>query len=304
MIFVEIDVRKSLDLGAAVRAMADHQAADLTLSELVNACAAALLDGCDLRLRKWTAAFGAEPAWGIAAEQLDVAAHAMLQAGYKPASVNRDLSSLGTVYRWASQRRLTPRGFRSPTLGVRRFGEDIRRVEVSTEELEALRARARGFRDRRFGVFVALLIDTGARKSELLERRWRDVDLDLNQIDCPTTKTGVPRILHFRPETSQFIDRVCRHRPADDLVFAGRRPGEAISYRAAWTRAVEDIGRPDLHMHDIRHARAAALLRSGATLGVAAQVMGHSPAVLARRYGHLEVGALRKAQEQSWSSPA
>ncbi len=296
-----IDVRKTLDLGAAVRAMADHQAAELTLNELVAACAVALLNGCDLRLRKWTGAFGAEPAWGVSSEQLEVAAHAMLEAGYKPASVNRDLSSLGTVYRWARQRRLAPRGFRSPTLGVRRFGEDIRRVEVSADELEALRARALAFRDRRFGVFVALLIDTGARKSELLERTWREVDLQRHQIECPTTKTGVPRILHFRPETAQLIERACKQRPEDGLVFAGLTPGEPISYRSAWTRTVADIGRPDLHMHDIRHARAAALLRSGATLGVAAQVMGHSPAVLARRYGHLEVGALRKAQEQSWS---
>ncbi len=297
-------MRKTLDLGAAVRAMAAHDAADLTLLELVKACALARLDGCDLRLRKWTDAFGHESAWAIGAEQLEAAAQAMLEAGYKPASVNRDLSSLGTVYRWAKQRRLSPRGFVSPTLSVSRFGEDIRRVEVTTEELEALRARALAFQDRRFGVFVALLIDTGARKSELLERRWAEVDLDRQQIQCPTTKTGVPRVLHFRLETARLIERACKQRPDADLVFPGRRAGQPISYRTAWTRTVTDIRRPDLHMHDVRHARAAALLRAGTTLAIAAQVMGHSPAVLARRYGHLEVSALRQAQEQSWKTVA
>lgn len=295
-------MRRNLDLGAAVRAMADHQAADLTLLELVRACALARLVGCDQRLRKWTEAFGHESAWAIKAEQLEVAAQAMVEAGYKPSSVNRDLSSLGTVYRWAKERRLSPRGFRSPTLDVRRFTEDIRRVEVSSQELEALLSRALGFRDRRFGVFVALLIDTGARKSELLERRWSEVDLTRREIICPTTKTGVPRILHFRPETGPLIERICKTRRPEALVFPGRVPGEAISYRAAWIRTVTDIGRPDLHLHDIRHAKAAALLRSGVTLGVAAQVLGHDPAVLARRYGHLETSALRRAQEQSWSA--
>lgn len=295
-------MRKTLDLGAAVRAMADHKAADLTLSELVKACAVARLDACDLRLRKWMSAFGDVSAWAITSEQLEAAAHVLsVKYEYKPATVNRDLSSLGTVYRWARKHRLSPRGFRSPTLGVSRFGEDIRRVEVRDDELEALRARALAFRDRRFGVFVALLIETGARKSELLQRRWREVDLARCQIECPTTKTGVPRVLHFRPETAQLIERVCKQRPDDELVFPGRRAGEPISYRTAWTRTVRDIGRPDLHMHDVRHARAAALLRAGTTLPIAAQVMGHSPAVLARRYGHLEVGALRKAQEQSWN---
>ena len=64
----------------------------------------------------------------------------------------------------------------------------------------------------------------------------------------------------------------------------------------------KEIGLPDLHMHDLRHAAAADLLRSGVTLGVAAQVLGHSPQVLARRYGHLETATLRQAQEQRWRS--
>jgi integrase len=228
----------------------------------------------------------------------------MVEAGYKPSSSNRDLSTLGTIYRWAKDQRLAPRGFRSPTLGVRRFNEGIRRVEIANDELEALRARALAFKDRRFGVFVSLLIDTGARKSELLDRHWIDFDLERRQVSCPTTKTGVPRVLHFRPETGELIERVCKTRKPDKLVFEGRAPGQPISYRAAWLKAVADIGRADLHMHDIRHARAAALLRSGVTLGVAAQVLGHDPAVLARRYGHLETDALRRAQEQSWSKPA
>ena len=305
MFFVqEIDVRKTVNLSAALAAATSQEATELTLSELVRACAAAKLDACDLRLRKWLAAFGQQSAWVISAEQLEIAAQAMLDAGYKPSTANRDLSTLGTVYRWARERRLCPRGFRSPTLSVRRFEEGIRRVEVSRAELDALRSRSLGFRDRRFGAFVALLIDTGARKSELLERRWSEVDLDRGQIHCPTTKTGVPRVLHFRPETASFIMRVCKERRPESLVFPGRVPGEPISFRRAWSITVASIGRPDLHMHDIRHAAAANLLRAGVTLGVAAQVLGHDPAVLARRYGHLETSALRKAQEQAWEAIA
>jgi integrase len=300
----EIDVRKTVNIAAALAAASSHEASELTLSELVHACAAAKLDGCDLRLRKWLEAFGSQSAWAITAEQLEIAAQAMLDAGYKPSTANRDLSSLGTIYRWARERRLSPRGFRSPTLGVRRFEEGIRRVELSREEIEALRARSLGFRDRRFSVFVALLIDTGARKSELLGRRWAEVDLERCEIHCPTTKTGVPRVLHFRHETALLMGRVFKTRRAEGLVFEGRVPGEPISFRRAWSITVASIKRPDLHMHDIRHAAAANLLRAGVTLGVAAQVLGHDPAVLARRYGHLETSTLRKAQERAWEVSA
>lgn len=299
---MEIEVRKTLNLAAAVRAVAEHVPSALTLAEMVGAYAVARLDNADQRLRKWTDSFGHESAWDIRSDMVETAARAMVAAGYKPASANRDLSALGTVYRWAAAQRLTPRGFRSPTLDVRRFPEGIRRVEITATELQTLLARALAVRDRRFGVFVALLIDTGARKSELLGRRWSEFDLDRMEINCPTTKNGVPRILHFRPETAGQIQRVFKSRRPDDMVFEGRVPGEPINYRAAWVKTVTEIRRADLHMHDIRHARAAALLRAGVTLGVAAQVLGHDPAVLARRYGHLETDALRRAQEQSWSS--
>ncbi len=295
-------MRKTLDLGAAVRAAAEHKPAQLTLKELVDACALALLNRYDQRLRKWTAAFGHKSAWSIKSDTLEIASQHMLSQGYKPSSVNRDLSALGTVYRWAKKRRLHPRGFRSPTLSVRRYPEDIRRVEVGNSVLDALRARSLATRDRRFGVFVWLLIDTGARKSELLERRWAEVDLARGQILCPTTKTGVPRVLHFRPETAALVERVYKSRPDDGLVFEGRQPGSPISFRAAWRALVNDLGRPDLHMHDMRHARAAALLRSGVSLPVAAQVMGHDAAVLTRRYGHLDIATMRQAQEVSWRS--
>ena len=213
-----------------------------------------------------------------------------------------EYSSGGDSYRWAKSKRLSPKGFRSPTLGVQRLEEAIRRVEISAEKIEALKARALAVRDRRFGAFVHLLIDTGARKCELLERYWRDIDLDAGTIVCEVTKTGVPRVLHFRPETAGVVRRAWKAMPADRLVFEGRVPGCPVSYRTAWTTVTEEIGLPELHMHDLRHAAAADLLRSGVTLGVAAQVLGHSPQVLSRRYGHLETAALRQAQEQRWKA--
>ncbi len=297
-------MRKSIDLAAAVAAAEDQPSQSLTLAELVRAWSLASLDGSHTRLRKWTAAFGSTSAWDITAEQLETAARAMVDHGYRPSASNRDLSALGSAYRWAKTKRLSPRGFRSPTLGVARFEEAIRRVEISREQVEGLRDRALAFQDRRFGVFVALLIDTGARKSEVLERRWKDFDLERGEIVCETTKTGVPRVLHFREETAALMRRVYPKRPTDGLPFEGRVPGQPISFRKAWLAATADIGLPDLHMHDIRHAAAAGLLRAGVTLGVAAQVLGHSPQVLARRYGHLETATLRKAQEKAWTTTA
>jgi site-specific recombinase XerD len=84
-------------------------------------------------------------------------------------------------------------------------------------------------------------------------------------------------------------------------VFVGRT-GKPCKFLKAWRNLKAAIGRPDLHVYDLRHVVAARLLRSGATLGVASQVMGHSSLIMHRRYGHLETQSLRAAQESAWTN--
>lgn len=292
--------KRSIDLALAVQSVAHQPGEALTLFELVRAFGVAKCYDIEVRLKKWLKAFGARSAWSIASEEFEAAAQAMVEHGYAPATANRDLSALGSVYKWARERRLSPRGFKSPTLSIRRFEEPIRRVHVERDQVERLQAASLAFADRRFGVFVALLMETGARKSEILERTWADVDLERREILAPTTKNGTPRVLFFSERSAELIRRVFPRRDPDALIFEGRVPGQAICYRRAWHQLTRTVGLPDLHMHDMRHVAAANLLRAGVTLGVAAQVLGHDPAVLARRYGHLETNALRRAQELAW----
>jgi integrase len=133
-------------------------------------------------------------------------------------------------------------------------------LELSVAQIEALKARSITVRDRRFGGFVYLPVDTGARKSELLNRRWRDVDLQAGTITCETTKTGVPRVLHFRPKTAGLMRRVWKGILADKPLFEGRIHDCPVNFRAAWELITQEVDLPDLHMHDLRHAAAAELL--------------------------------------------
>ncbi|MBI4995571.1 MAG: site-specific integrase [Rhodocyclales bacterium] len=295
-------MRPKINLRLAMAQVSEHVATDLTFAELVRAYCAVQFDGADIRMRKWIEAFGNESAWALTTRQISLAAEAMAESGlYKPSSVNRDTSTLGTLYKWAIRRRLPPTGFVSPTLGVPRFKEDIRRVNIDDQEIAALLAGAQAFSDRRFGVLVRLLIETGARRGEIMGRRWADVDLDARTITAEITKTGAPRVLFFSEETATLMRRVWLKQAADELLFESRRiRGQAIDYRRQWADLTKAIGRPDLHVHDMRHHRAAELLRSGTTIAVAAQVLGHSSLILQRRYGHLETATLRAATEASW----
>ncbi|MGF6445356.1 tyrosine-type recombinase/integrase [Paraburkholderia youngii] len=297
-------MKPKIDLRAAMARVGEHQAADMTFRELVDAYCAVQFDGADLRLRKWTEAFGVLSAWSLTTRNISFAAEAMLQSGiYKASTVNRDTSTIGTVYKWAIRRHLAPAGFVSPTLGLMRFEETIRRVEISDREVAALLKGSFAFPDRRFAVYVRLLLESGGRRGEVRERRWKDVDLDARVITVMETKTDKPRQIFFSEETTALMRRVWPKRDPAALLFVGKT-GQPVNYRVSWAKLTKAIGRPDLHQHDLRHHRAAELLRSGTSLAIAAQVLGHSSLILQRRYGHLESKTLKAATEQSWVKTA
>lgn len=241
-------MRKAFNLSSAMARIADQPALELTFAELVQAYCAVRCDDTDVRTKKWIEAFGPRSAWEISTEELTRAHQAMVEHGYSAAAANRDVSAIGGVYRWAIERRITPLGFKSPTLGVRRAPEPIRVVFVKDEKIAALRARALAFPDRRFGLFVSLLIDTGARKSELLERTWSDVDLERQQIILPTSKNGRPRTLFFTSKTTALIKRVAPSRSPETLVFEGRILGRPIDFRKSWAQLTQEVGLDDFHM--------------------------------------------------------
>ena len=126
------------DLAAAMAATETHTqaATELTLQELAYAYQAARCDDSDTRIRKWLPPFGLRSAWTIQTAEIEHAATAMLKSGFKPSSVNRDLSLIGSLYKWAIAQRLAPSGFISPTRAIRRYAEDIikkSRRKIKTE---------------------------------------------------------------------------------------------------------------------------------------------------------------------------
>ena len=279
-----------------------HEPQALTFAELVRAYDASVCGGAGQRLAKWIDLLGEKSAWEISSGELSQLMHAMIsKLGYAPSSANRDLSTIGSVFRWAIARQISPRDFKSPSLGATRFKEDLRRIHVTNEERGRLRYLSLAFKDRRFGAFIHLLLDSGARKGELLSRRWRDVNLEKMHIHLQTSKNGKPRLLYFSPTTRELLLRVYPNRDDERLLFEGHVPDQPINYRAAWTRLTKEVGRPDIHLHDVRHFMAARMIERGNPIEVIAQALGNSASVVTRRYGHLETKTLRKAVESQWN---
>ena len=91
-----------------------------------------------------------------------------------------------------------------------------------------------------------------------------------------------------------LVEDLAQHvagRPADALLFTGARGALMRSQtfqRAALADAVEQLGVPGLHPHELRHTAASLAIASGADVKVVQQMLGHKSATMTLDlYGHL-----------------
>jgi integrase len=158
---------------------------------------------------------------------------------------------------------------------------------LSQEERERLLAACQESEDARLYPVVLVALSTGARKSEVVRLRWRDIDLIRQTAVLHKTKNGERRTLVLAGQVLDVLKEMCRVRQiGSDLVFVGRS-GVAAFPRKPWDAAVAAAGLDDFRFHDLRHTFASYLAMSGATLPELCEALGHKTLAMVKRYAHL-----------------
>ena len=180
-----------------------------------------------------------------------------------------------------------------------------------------LRAFLATARQHRLFAFFHVAAYTGARRGELLNLRWKDIDLDGKKITITgstaviagervsgTTKSGRGRVVSIDEETVAVL----RQRKADQAAeqlragdsWRGTKDGYVFTtgwgepiYPDAVTSLMTKLIRahtqlPHGRLHDLRHLHATILLLSGVPVHVVAARLGHAdPAITLRVYAHV-----------------
>lgn len=184
----------------------------------------------------------------------------------------------------------------NPMRNIRKPTEPRGRVRVLTEdERKALLAACKESRNKHLHDAVVLLLSTAARKNEILELRWPDVDFDRRVITLNKTKNKDRRVVPIRGEAERLLKERSRIRRMDtDLIFANDyrtgRMATPTDIQSAWDGAVEKAGIEDFRLHDLRHSAASALAMNGASLPELAAILGHRQLAMVQRYSHFSEG--------------
>ncbi len=135
---------------------------------------------------------------------------------------------------------------------------------------------------------VVLALSTGARRGEITNLRWADVDFKRKVITLHETKNGERRILPLAGHAYECMAQHEKIRRIDtDFVFPATNPKLTTNFQFYWDKAVEDAEIKDFRFHDLRHSAASYLAMNGASLAEIAEVLGHKTLQMVKRYAHL-----------------
>ncbi len=206
-----------------------------------------------------------------------------------PATLNRYFVALQSLLTWAIKQRIAPKGFVHPCAGIPKRTEPAGKTRfLDRGERERLLAAAARSKWDRLHLLVLLALTTGRRKGDLVNLRWRDIDLDARTASVGRTKNGDPAVLPLVPEAVAELRRF-QGKP-EALVFASRRrPQQPYDFVFPWRDALKVAGIRGFRFHDLRHTCASVLVQKGVPVLQVADLLGHRQLSMTQRYAHLAV---------------
>ena len=206
-----------------------------------------------------------------------------------PATVNRVRSVLSAVFKYANEE-----GYYSenPTKDIASRTENNKRTRYlddgkhGSRETERLLEACKQSNWPKLHLFVLMLIETGARASELLGLSWTDVNFDDNIAHLDDSKNGLPKTLTFTDLTRNELLKF--REIGSHLIFPSCTDrSKPMSYYRYWRKALKRAGVQSLRLHDLRHTCGSWLAANGADFIEIQAKLGHKSPASTMRYVHL-----------------
>ena len=135
---------------------------------------------------------------------------------------------------------------------------------------------------------VSLAIETGMRRSEIINMRWSDINLKMRTLHIPKTKTDLPRTIPLTSQASRILTSLQRN--ISGQVFTISSGSVSQAFKRACKRAKIE----DLRFHDCRHEAITRFFEMGLNVMEVAAISGHRDLRMLQRYTHLRAEDLAR----------
>ena len=211
----------------------------------------------------------------------------------------RTLGLLGGIFSYAIELELIDR---NPAHGVKRFPDKKNERFLSSEEFTLIgrmldQAAESGVSQKAIDI-ILLLILTGARRGEIQQLKWSEVDLVRGMLMLDDSKTGQKKIRLNSPASTILEAQAARVETRTGYVFSDRTGSGPFSATSKiWAKIRADTPLADVRLHDLRHSFASVAIAQGASLPVIGKLLGHANISTTQRYAHLTDDPISSANE-------
>jgi integrase len=171
------------------------------------------------------------------------------------------------------------------------FDNKIERF-LTPEQTQELMNSIQESENEQLQFIVLFLIYTGARKREVLEAKWIDIDWQRKSWRIPKTKSGKIRHVPLSSGAMFMLEKLkskLNVKLIDQIpIFANPKTGlPYVSFFYSWDKARTRAGLKEFRIHDLRHSFASCLVNAGRSLYEVQELLGHADIKTTSRYAHL-----------------
>ncbi len=219
-------------------------------------------------------------------------------------AANRTISMIQTMYSKALDW-----GYEgsNPAARISKFKETARDRFLKPEEINRFFDAINSEPNKIIKSFFYILLFTGARKSNVLAMKWKDINLGEDAYwKIPKTKNGETHTVFLAPEAVKILSDLRRYSKGE-WVFPSptSKSGHLEEPKSAWKRILNKAGIEDLRIHDLRRTMASWQVRNGANSYIIGQTLGHkdkqATAVYARVSNDVNKESIEKAVQDMWN---
>lgn len=175
-------------------------------------------------------------------------------------------------------------------MGIKFYKEQGRLRFLEKEEIIKLLDNCSGY----LKAIVTVAINTGLRKSELLNLKWHDVDFNRDIINLYQTKNGEKRKVPMNSTVKSTFIKINKQ-PESQYIFANQRGKPYTDLRKSFSKTLKRSEIANFRFHDLRHTSASQLAISGVDLNTIRELMGHKSLKMTLRYSHLSPDHKKRA---------
>lgn len=158
---------------------------------------------------------------------------------------------------------------------------------------------------------IQIAVCTGLRRSELVNLRWADIDLESGMLtvrnrDGFTSKSGHERSVPIRGDATEVLQRRREQREEGSSHVLTDRNGDPLKPDRLtkrfkfFVREADLENKERLNFHSLRHTTGSWLSMQGVSLRIIQAILGHSSASVTEKYSHLQPEVMGRALEETF----